>query len=93
MLAAFAIWLGFKRIELYGVRLMESGEPIAARACLEYWLGVAEGRGIETYVHPACDLFAQYHLVKSRTVYGYDDVRLVEERTTWHWLRGTPPVP
>ena len=82
MLVAFAVWLGFKRIELYGIGLnLESGEPVSARACLEYWLGVAAGRGIEVFVHPKCDIFAQYHYVKSRTVYGYDDVRLVEDRT------------
>ena len=36
---------------------------------------------MDVFVYPKCGLFAQYHYVKSRTVYGYDDVRLVEDRT------------
>lgn len=81
MIVAYAILIGAKEIALHGIGLnMESGEPISARACLEYWCGVAEGRGCKVTIAPDCDLFAQYHLVKSKTVYGYDDVQLVERR-------------
>lgn len=79
-LVAYAIYEGFEEIRLHGVGLnLESGEPISARACLEYWCGRAEGLGIRVVCRD-CDLFTQYHLVKSHTVYGYDDVKLIEER-------------
>ena len=81
-MVAFAALLKAKEISLHGIGLnMESREPISARACLEYWCGVAAGRGAKITVAKDCDLFLQYHVVKSRTVYGYDDVRLVEDRT------------
>lgn len=80
-LIAFALFLGAKEISLHGVGLSLDSprdEPISARACLEYWIGVAEGKGVKVQCID-CDLFFQYHLVRSRTVYGYDDVKLVEE--------------
>src|SRR5574341_1831829 len=77
-LVAYACHLGARSISLHGITLMDSGEPMSARACLEYWCGYAEGRGIEVLAHD-CDLFYQYHVVRSRTVYGYDDVKLIEE--------------
>lgn len=81
MMVALAVLEKVQAIALFGVGLnLESGEPISARACLEYWVGVAEGRGIRVMTSHDCDLFAQYHLVRSHTVYGYDDVRLVEDR-------------
>ena len=55
-------------------------EPVSGRACLEYWCGYAEGRGTKVLVASDCDIFYQYHLVRSRTVYGYDDVTMVETR-------------
>lgn len=73
---------GPHEIVVHGVSLLiEAGEPISARACLEYWLGVAEGMGIKVTVTPDCDLFAFYHLVKSNMVYGYDDTPIYEDRT------------
>lgn len=82
LMVAYAISRGVCEIALHGIGLaMESGEPISARPCLEYWCGVAEGRGIKVNTAEDCDIFAQYHLVKSHSIYGYDDVRLVEDRT------------
>jgi len=50
MLVAFALSLvGERRVgklTLDGLNYDEWGEPYSARACLEYWLGVAEGRGV-----------------------------------------------
>lgn len=69
-------------IALHGVGLtMEAGEPISARACLEYWCGVAEGRGIRVTCAEDCDLFYFYHLVKSNLVYGLNDTPIFEDRT------------
>jgi len=81
MLVAFAVSLGVTEISLHGIQLMGSSEPISARACMEYWCGVAEGRGVEVRAAPDCDLFLQYHFVKSNSIYGYDDIKLIEDRT------------
>jgi len=83
MLVAHAILEGATEIALHGIGLaLDSprAEPISARACLEYWCGVAEGRGIKVTTAEDCDIFLQYHLLKSSTVYGYDDVKLIEDR-------------
>jgi hypothetical protein len=81
-LVAYAVYLGAVEITLHGVYLSLDSwrdEPVSARACLEYWIGYAEGQGIKVGLFD-CDLMYQYHLVRSRTVYGYDDVAVVEER-------------
>lgn len=81
-LVAYAVHLGAVEITLHGVYLSLDSfrdEPMSARACLEYWIGYAEGKGVKVGLFD-CDLMYQYHLVRSRTVYGYDDVAVVEER-------------
>ena len=81
-LVAFAAYLGAKEISIHGATLALDSvrdEPISARACLEHWIGYASGRGIKVHVAADCDFMKQYHLVRSGTVYGYDDVRLVED--------------
>ena len=84
-MVAFAILKRFKRIALYGVNLTGGGEPLSARPCLEYWLGVAAGRGIEIEVHGG-DTFRIYHLVRSNLQYGYDErFELVEDRVD-QWI-------
>lgn len=97
MLVAYAITEGATEIVLHGIGLaLDSfrSEPMSARACLEYWCGVAEGRGIKVTTMPDCDLFRQYHLVVSDTVYGRDDVKLlVESRDLGRPLEELPPVP
>jgi hypothetical protein len=69
-------------IIIQGVGLcLEAGEPISARACLEYWCGVAEGAGVKVTAAPDCDIFRFYHLVKSNLIYGVDDTPIYEDRT------------
>lgn len=83
-LVAYAVHLGAKCIGLHGARFALDSpreEPISAQACLEYWCGYAEGRGVKIMADERrSELFRQYHLVASRSVYGYDDVRMVESR-------------
>jgi hypothetical protein len=65
-LVAYAVHLGAVEITLHGVYLsLDSArdEPISARACLEYWIGYAEGKGPVGLFD--CDLMYQYHLVRS----------------------------
>ena len=83
-MVAYAIHLKAKMISINGARFALDSpreEPISAQACLEYWCGYAQGKGIKLMTHADCEMFLQFHLVKSNTVYGYDDVRMVEDRT------------
>ena len=77
-MVAFAIAEGFKEIHVCGADFARGGEPISARPCLEYWLGVAEGRGIKTVVHGG-DCFRIYHLMRSDCAYGFEPFALVED--------------
>ena len=82
-MVAYAIHLKATIISLHGARFALDSpreEPISASACLEYWCGYAEGRGIKVWTGVDCEMFVQYHLVESHTVYGYDDVRMIEKR-------------
>ena len=88
LMVAFAIYLGATEIELHGISLvLEKGEPISARSCLEYWCGYAEGKGIKVTAAKDCYLFSPYHLIRSyalvRTnkIYGFEDTMLIEDKT------------
>ena len=63
---ALAIYEGFEEIGVYGVDMATDSEYGQQRPSCEYWLGVAVGKGIKTYVHPVADL------LKTRALYGYD---------------------
>lgn len=43
---------GFERIEIYGFELADDIEYIKQKACAEWWIGFAMGRGIEIYTPP-----------------------------------------
>jgi hypothetical protein len=83
MAVAYAIHLKAKVIHLHGANFATDSpreEPISARACLEYWCGYAQGRGIELRAFSCHGLFRQFHLVMSDSYYGFDDVQMIEER-------------
>lgn len=83
MLVALAIVRGATVIHLHGANFALDSpreEPISARACLEYWCGYAQGRGIEVKEHRCHGLFKQFHLVMTDSYYGFDDVHMIEER-------------
>jgi len=77
-LVAHAILEGVTHIRLCGVTLHPVGEPLSARACLEFWLGMAMGRGIEVEVESE-DLFYTFNLVRTRWQYGFDESRPIIE--------------
>lgn len=82
MMLRFAYTLGATDVRIFGINFFnESGEPISARACLEYWIGYFIGRGINVTIADDCALFLQYHYVKSRSQYGFDDIHMIEDRT------------
>lgn len=48
---AYGIYLGYKKIELYGIELGSDTEYHYQQGNFKYWLGVAAGRGIEVDFH------------------------------------------
>ena len=48
---AYAIWLGIDEIEIFGVHTVYDDEYEYQKPSLEFWIGVAIGRGIKVKVH------------------------------------------
>ena len=63
---ALALLEGVTHIAPYGCHYSSSSEYGPQRGCAEYWLGVAEGRGVQVLIPPLCDLLNKPHLL-----YGY----------------------
>jgi hypothetical protein len=51
-----AILEGFERIEIYGFEMADEIEYVKQKACAEFWIGNALGRGIEVYTPPNCQI-------------------------------------
>lgn len=64
---AYAIWLGYEEIRLYGVVLLHKDEYMRQRPGIKYYLGVAHARGIVVWA-PDDTL-----LIRPSWRYGYDD--------------------
>ena len=77
---ALAMLEGFTEIRLYGLNMTETSEPISARACIEFWLGMAVARGIKVVVPEVSHLFKIFHLVQSNIQYGFEEFHLIERR-------------
>ncbi len=60
--STFAYYMGlallekFERIEIYGFELSGDVEYVKQKACAEFWIGQALGRGIEIYTPPECQI-------------------------------------
>ena len=48
---AYAIYLGYPKIEIYGVELASNTEYTYQQGNFKYWLGVAVGKGIDVNIH------------------------------------------
>ena len=68
LVLVFAIEQGFKEIEFYGVNFETDRERTIERACLEYWVGYFQGRGVKIKFHDGCPLLT------SNYVYGIDNI-------------------
>lgn len=66
---ALAIHEGYERIEVYGFEMSSATEYAYQKPCMEFWLGVALGKGLDIYVPPGCSLLGE-----TTTLYGYDKV-------------------
>ena len=64
---ALALMEGVTHIGIFGADYVGASEYLAQRGCCEYWLGVAEGRGVHLRFPPGCDLLNRPHLL-----YGYE---------------------
>lgn len=76
---ALAILEGFEEVRLCGITIVTfpimNGEPISARSAMEYWIGVAEARGIRVELDGmAGDLFRILHVAvyRSELQYGFE---------------------
>lgn len=63
---ALAIYEGFEEIHLYGIDMAVTSEYFFQRPCVEYWIGIARGKGIKVVLPDNCPLCRSWYL------YGYD---------------------
>ncbi|RLC81731.1 MAG: hypothetical protein DRJ03_19875 [Chloroflexi bacterium] len=66
-LIALAIHEGFERIEIYGFEMSSQEEYAYQKPCMEFWMGVAIGKGVEIYLPTGCHLLGE-----TEELYGYD---------------------
>jgi hypothetical protein len=62
-----AIYEGFEEIHLYGVHFAMDDEYALQKDGLEYYIGLAKGRGIKVFIPPTCEI------LKSPFMYGFED--------------------
>ena len=60
---ALALYLGYKRIELYGIHLLMNTEYMQQRMGFGFWCGFLAGRGVE---------LIQYNSIFDEPMYGYE---------------------
>jgi hypothetical protein len=74
---AYAIYLGAKRISLFGLDFVWAGcsEIEAGRACCEYWIGRAMQRGIHVFVVNSSTLM-DANVERDLRLYGYDTLHV-----------------
>ena len=68
---AFAAYLGYKQIDCYGINMRGADEKYKnARACIEYWIGRAQGKGAKVNMFGKyCDCLKTF----DRRIYGFND--------------------
>lgn len=65
---ALALHEGVERIEIYGVELLGGSEYAYQREAMAFWLGKADGMGVEVWLPRTCALLLA-------PLYGYEEVR------------------
>lgn len=74
---AYAIMKEYKQIDLYGINMRGADEKYKnARACVEFWIGVAKGRGIKVNVHGK---YSDCLKAFDRRLYGYNHIQTYPE--------------
>lgn len=64
---ALAVLQGVEEVAIYGVDMATKEEYTAQRSGVEYWVGLAQGAGVDVHIPDASDL------CKSRVLYGFMD--------------------
>jgi hypothetical protein len=77
-MTAYAIEQGYKEIHFYGVHMATVSEYAYEMPSCEYFIGVAEGKGVKCYVPPGADM------VKANRLYGYENPSEFEQRLKFH---------
>ena len=74
---AYAIWLGVKKISMFGCDFTypNSHDAEKGRACVEFWLAMAAARGIQLTISTKSTLMDAIHTQADR-IYGYDTLDL-----------------
>jgi hypothetical protein len=65
---ALALYEGFQRIELFGIELVMTDAWAYQREAVAFWLGKADGMGVEAWMPETCTLF-------QIPLYGYEEIR------------------
>jgi len=68
-IVALAIYKGATDIHMYGVCMMDDGEYSHQKPSVEFWIGVAVGRGINIVVHGK---YTELLKTKNGLMYGYE---------------------
>jgi hypothetical protein len=71
-LLAYAIFLGFKKIRLQGVEIEKGEDFNRNKAGMTFWIGIANGRGIEVEIDPKSQL---YRIMKENVKDRYKEAR------------------
>ncbi len=75
---AFALACGVKRMRVYGMDFSNNAEFHPDRACAEFWLGLATGRGVAVEVTSNTDLLGARDRYKGR-IYGHHELLVMEQ--------------
>ena len=70
---AYALLKGAKEIDTYGVNQASNSEYFFEKASVEYWLGVASGRGVQVTINgPKSELLGNKARLGGNILYGYN---------------------
>ena len=73
---ALAIYLGYERIEMYGIEMESNQEYIYQRDGIGLWFGIALGRGMTVYIPPESMIFYA-------PLYGYSSDAITLDKETF----------
>ena len=65
---ALALHEGFERIEFYGIEMLLEGEYAHQREMMSFWLGKADGMGVDVWLPENCSLLMA-------PLYAYEEIR------------------
>jgi hypothetical protein len=69
---AYAIEAGYKNIQIFGVEMSHDSEYAYQRPNMEYWIGIAKGKGINVQVPANCSLLRG-------DLYGFEDAAIAHQ--------------